>query len=63
METLAGDGMTMIVVTHEMQFALDAASRVVFLDHGRIVEDAATEEFFKRPKTERSRQFLERFNR
>jgi polar amino acid transport system ATP-binding protein len=63
MEALAHDGMTMIVVTHEMQFALDAASRVVFLDHGRIVEDATTEEFFKRPKTERSRQFLERFNR
>ena len=63
METLARDGMTMIVVTHEMQFAVDAASRVVFLDRGRIVEEAATEEFFKRPKTERSRQFLERFNR
>jgi ABC-type polar amino acid transport system ATPase subunit len=55
--------MTMIVVTHEMQFALDAASRVIFLDNGRIVEDAATEEFFERPKTERSRQFLERFRR
>jgi polar amino acid transport system ATP-binding protein len=63
METLAHDGMTMIVVTHEMQFARDAASRVVFLDHGRVVEEAAKDEFFKRPKTERSRQFLERFNR
>jgi polar amino acid transport system ATP-binding protein len=63
MKTLAYDGMTMIVVTHEMQFALDAASRVVFLDKGRIVEDSATQEFFERPKTERSRQFLERFNR
>ncbi|HXW28730.1 MAG TPA: amino acid ABC transporter ATP-binding protein [Xanthobacteraceae bacterium] len=63
MEILACNGMTMIVVTHEMQFALDAANRVVFLDRGHIVEDAATEEFFRRPKTVRSRQFLERFNR
>jgi polar amino acid transport system ATP-binding protein len=63
MQALAHDGMTMIVVTHEMQFARDAASRVVFLDNGRIVEESAAEEFFARPKTERSRQFLERFNR
>jgi polar amino acid transport system ATP-binding protein len=63
MKDLAHEGMTMIVVTHEMQFAVDAATRVVFLDRGRIVEDAATKEFFERPKTERSRQFLERFNR
>jgi polar amino acid transport system ATP-binding protein len=63
MKELAHEGMTMIVVTHEMQFALDAASRVVFLDRGRILEDAAAKEFFERPKTERSRQFLERFNR
>lgn len=63
MKELAHEGMTMIVATHEMQFALDAASRVVFLDHGRILEDAAAKEFFERPKTERSRQFLERFNR
>jgi ABC-type polar amino acid transport system ATPase subunit len=51
------------VVTHEMQFAREAASRVVFLDNGRIIEEGAAEEFFRRPKTERSRQFLERFNR
>jgi polar amino acid transport system ATP-binding protein len=63
MKELAHEGMTMIVVTHEMQFALDAASRVIFLDRGRILEDAAAKEFFARPKTERSRQFLERFNR
>ena len=63
MQALAHDGMTMIVVTHEMQFARDAASRIVFLDNGRIVEESAAEEFFARPKTERSRQFLERFNR
>jgi polar amino acid transport system ATP-binding protein len=63
MRDLARDGMTMIVVTHEMQFAREAASRVVFLDNGRIVEEGAAVEFFERPKTERSRQFLERFNR
>jgi polar amino acid transport system ATP-binding protein len=63
METLAHDGMTMIVVTHEMQFASDAANRVAFLDRGRIIEEAPKDEFFERPKTERSRQFLERFNR
>jgi polar amino acid transport system ATP-binding protein len=63
MRSLARDGMTMIVVTHEMQFAREAASRVVFLDNGRIVEEGAAEEFFRRPRTERSRQFLERFSR
>jgi polar amino acid transport system ATP-binding protein len=63
MGALAHDGMTMIVVTHEMQFAREAASRVVFLDKGRIVEEGTAEEFFQRPKTNRSRQFLERYNR
>jgi len=63
MKDLAHDGMTMIVVTHEMQFARDAATRIVFLDRGRIVEEASADEFFERPKTERSRQFLERYNR
>ncbi len=63
MRSLARDGMTMIVVTHEMQFAREAANRVVLLDNGRIVEEGAAEEFFRRPRTERSRQFLERFNR
>lgn len=63
MKDVADDGMTMIVVTHEMHFAREAASRVAFLDKGRIVEEATAEEFFGRPKTERSRQFLERYNR
>lgn len=63
MKDLAHEGMTMIVVTHEMQFARDAASRIVFLDKGRVIEEAAADEFFERPKTERSRQFLERYNR
>ena len=63
MNDLARDGMTMIVVTHEMHFARDAASHVVFLDKGRVVETATAEEFFLRPVTDRSRQFLERYNR
>ena len=63
MKALADDGMTMLVVTHEMHFAREAASHILFLDKGRVVEAAAAEEFFENPKTERSRQFLERYNR
>jgi glutamate/aspartate transport system ATP-binding protein len=55
---LAGEGMTMIVVTHEMGFARQVADRVVFMDGGRILEDAPTEAFFAAPTTERARQFL-----
>ena len=58
MTALAQDGMTMIVVTHEMGFARRVAARVAFMDHGRIVEDAETAEFFRAPKSERARQFL-----
>lgn len=61
MKTLAGDGMTMLVVTHEMNFARDAATRVVFMDQGRVVETAEPEVFFTRPATERARQFLARY--
>jgi len=53
--------MTMVVVTHEMAFAREAASRVVFLDHGRVVETDEPETFFSRPQTERARQFLTRY--
>jgi len=55
---LARDGMTMIVVTHEMGFARGVANRVVFMDHGKIVEDAPTADFFAAPKTDRARLFL-----
>jgi glutamate transport system ATP-binding protein len=58
MQTLAASGMTMIVVTHEMGFARRAATRVVFMDEGRVVEEATPEEFFSAPKTERARNFL-----
>jgi glutamate/aspartate transport system ATP-binding protein len=57
---LAQDGMTMMVVTHEMGFARKVADRVIFMDHGRIVEEAATETFFTQPNSERAREFLAR---
>jgi glutamate/aspartate transport system ATP-binding protein len=60
MTALAQDGMTMIVVTHEMGFARRVADRVVFMDQGRIVEDSAKDAFFERPVSERARQFLSR---
>ena len=55
---LARDGMTMVVVTHEMGFARQAADRVVFMDAGQIVEIGTPEEFFTEPRTERARDFL-----
>ena len=60
MESLAADGMTMVVVTHEMGFARRVADRVVFMDGGRIVETAPPAEFFERPRSERCRLFLSR---
>jgi glutamate/aspartate transport system ATP-binding protein len=58
MVELAGDGMTMAVVTHEMGFARRVANRVIFMDQGRIVEDAPKEQFFAAPRSERAREFL-----
>ncbi|MFI7660912.1 amino acid ABC transporter ATP-binding protein [Micromonospora parva] len=58
MVSLAKEGMTMIVVTHEMGFARRAADRVVFMDDGRIVESGAPDDFFAAPRTERARDFL-----
>ena len=58
MVALARDGMTMIVVTHEMGFARRVAHRIVLMDRGKIVEDAPTADFFAAPKTDRARQFL-----
>jgi polar amino acid transport system ATP-binding protein len=59
MEELAREGMTMIVVTHEIGFARDVAKRVVMMDEGRIIEDAPPDEFFSHPREERTRKFLE----
>jgi glutamate/aspartate transport system ATP-binding protein len=58
MVVLAREGMTMMVVTHEMGFARKVAHRVVFMDAGEIVEDAPTEDFFGKPRSERAVQFL-----
>jgi len=55
---LAGEGMTMIVVTHEMAFARHVAHRMIFMDRGRIVEDRETEAFFSEPQSARAREFL-----
>ncbi|PSJ80355.1 amino acid ABC transporter ATP-binding protein [Neisseria iguanae] len=59
MKDLAMSGMTMMCVTHEMGFAREVADRVIFVDHGQIIEEAAPEEFFTNPKHERARQFLQ----
>ncbi len=58
MQQLAADGMTMIVVTHEMGFARSAANRVVFMADGRIVEEAVPDQFFSNPRSDRAKDFL-----
>ena len=58
MVELAEEGMTMVVVTHEMGFARTAADRVVFMDDGRIVEEATPDQFFTNPKSDRAKDFL-----
>ncbi len=58
MKQLAKDGMTMVVVTHEMGFAKEVADRVIFIDEGKIMEDSEPEEFFSNPKNERLRDFI-----
>ena len=58
MKELADDGMTMVVVTHEMGFAREVASRVIFMDNGTIAEEAPPEEFFSNPKSPRLKEFL-----
>ncbi len=60
MKSLANTGITMLIVTHEMGFAREAASRVLFLDEGSIVEDAPPAEFFSSPKSTRAKEFLEK---
>lgn len=59
MTGLAGDGMTMLVVTHEMNFARKVADRVIFMDDGRILEENSPDSFFTNPRTERAKSFLE----
>ena len=59
MRNLAAEGRTMVIVTHEMQFARNVASHVVFMDEGLIVEEGRPEEIFERPKEERTKRFLQ----
>ncbi len=63
METLAASGMTMLIVTHEMDFAREVADRVVFMDQGVIAEEGPPEQIFDSPQQERTRQFLQRTQR
>ena len=58
MRDLASEGMTMLVITHEVGFAREASNRVIFMDEGRIIEASPTAEFFQNPREERARQFL-----
>jgi len=58
MVDLAREGMTMMVVTHEMGFARKVARRVAFMDNGEIVEDSPTADFFGKPRSDRAQQFL-----
>ena len=61
MTKLASEGTTMIVVTHEMSFAKNAASRIIFMDQGVVVEEGTPLEFFSNPREERTRQFLKNY--
>ncbi|MEO0839012.1 MAG: amino acid ABC transporter ATP-binding protein [Cyanobacteria bacterium J06643_5] len=60
MKNLANTGITMAIVTHEMGFAKEVASRIMFLDSGRLAEDAPPQDFFNHPKCDRAQQFLEK---
>lgn len=60
MRDLAKDGMTMVVVTHEMGFARSVADRVLFMDQGKVLEDSAPEEMFENPKNNRTKEFLDK---
>ena len=55
---VAAEGVSMVIVTHEMNFAREVADRILFMEDGVIVEDAPPEEFFEHPKNERIRQFI-----
>ena len=61
MTTLAGEGLTMIVVTHEMAFARDISSHIIFMAEGRIREEGTPKQIFEEPKEEETREFLARF--
>ncbi len=58
MENLAEEGMTMVIVTHEMGFAREAGDRIIFMDEGKIIEESSAERFFENPREERTKDFL-----
>ncbi len=60
MKGLAHTGMTMAIVTHEMRFAEEVSDRILFIDHGQIIEETPPKEFFQNPKSDRAKQFLEK---
>jgi ABC-type polar amino acid transport system ATPase subunit len=62
MKQLADEGMTMVIVTHEMGFAREVADRVIFMDGGVIVEEGEPEQVLGNPREERTRQFLQRYS-
>lgn len=62
MKDLANEGMTMVVVTHEMKFAKEVADRVIFMDGGVIVEEGNSEDIFNNPKEDRTKRFLMQVN-
>ena len=62
METIAKEGMTMIIVSHEMNFIKNFTNRVIFMDNGKIIEEGPSKEIFKNPKDERLKQFLSKIN-
>lgn len=62
MKDLANEGLTMVIVTHEMQFAKEVSDRVIFMDQGVIAEQGTPEEIFNNPKQERTKQFLSRYS-
>ena len=61
MHELAKSGLTMIIVTHEMEFARDVSDRVIFMDKGVIAEEGTPEQIFEHPQQERTKEFLQRF--
>jgi polar amino acid transport system ATP-binding protein len=62
LKKVARDGMTMIIVSHELDFAKEIASRIIFMDYGKIIESGTPEDIFKNPKTERLKEFLSNIN-
>ena len=58
MKTLANEGMTMVVVTHEMSFAKNVSNHVILMEEGKIIEEGSSREFFEHPKQERTKEFL-----